>query len=288
MTCRSAASPRETGSDMLDRQRIRHDLRVREVTVSAVSQISPSMRRITFSSPTLDDFLAPGPADHVKLFLPDAHGVINAPAVDAEGRLRRPDAPLISRDYTPRAWRAAEGGHEAQIDIDFVLHEGGPATNWARAAAVGDHLVIAGPRGSRTAPLEAARAVLIADATALPALARWLETLPGRTVIDVIVWGTDEADAEYLDVRLRTRIASLNWVPADAPSSALEDAVAGIDFDAGTFVWAAGEASALIPVRRHLRGLEVLDRRDLDVQGYWKRGVVALDHHAPLDPSDPE
>ncbi|MCD7101750.1 siderophore-interacting protein [Pseudoclavibacter sp. 13-3] len=273
---------------MLDRQSTRHDLRVRRATVSAVSQISPSMRRITLSSTAFDDFLAPGPADHVKLFLPDEHGVINAPAVNAEGRLQRPDAPLISRDYTPRAWRAAEGDHEAQIDIDFVLHEGGPATNWAREAAIGDDLVVAGPRGSRTAPLDVDHAVLIADATALPALARWLEALPGRTVVDVIVWGADEADAEYLDALLRARIASLNWLPSDAPASALEAAVTGIDFKTGTFVWAAGEASALIPVRRRLRGCQKLDRRDLDVQGYWKRGVVALDHHAPLDPSDPE
>nr|GFD30456.1 hypothetical protein [Tanacetum cinerariifolium] len=48
------------------------------------------------------------------------------------------------RDYTPRRYDAASG----ELDIDFVLHGDGPAATWAAQAAVGQHLYIAGPRGS--------------------------------------------------------------------------------------------------------------------------------------------
>jgi NADPH-dependent ferric siderophore reductase len=53
-------------------------------------------------------------------------------------------------------------------------------------------------------------------------------------------------------------------------------------------VWAAGEASALVPVRRYLKHEVGLRPDQLDVQGYWKRGIVNRDHHEPVDPTDPD
>ena len=59
------------------------------------------------------------------------------------------------------------------------------------------------------------------------------------------------------------------------------------DVDEDTFVWAAGEATTLVPVRRHLKALG-LPKANLSLHGYWKRGEAGLDHHAPLDPADPD
>ena len=58
--------------------------------------------------------------------------------------------------------------------------------------------------------------------------------------------------------------------------------------DDATFVWAAGEASALVPLRRHLRRELNLPAEQVSVSGYWRAGVVAFDHHAPIDPTDPD
>ncbi|UUT34408.1 siderophore-interacting protein [Microbacterium elymi] len=58
--------------------------------------------------------------------------------------------------------------------------------------------------------------------------------------------------------------------------------------DASTYVFAAGEASALVPVRRHLRHTLHLPREQYSVSGYWRVGVQAWDHHAPIDPVDPD
>lgn len=273
---------------MHHRQRLRHDLVLRALQVTEIRDLTPTLRRVTVTGDDLEGFAAPGPADHVKILLPDADGVIHAPIQGADGRLQRPDR-AISRDYTPRAYRPSQGVDSPhELDLDFVLHEGGPASDWARSAVPGASIVVAGPRGSRLAPDDIERAVLIADPTSLPALARWLESLPEHTVIDVILWGTATDDIAYLDDRLRARIAGFTWLDILSEPADLLDAVRALRLQPGAFVWAAGEAAALIPVRRYLRSLPELDHADIDVQGYWKRGVVALDHHAPIDPDDPD
>jgi len=49
-----------------------------------------------------------------------------------------------------------------------------------------------------------------------------------------------------------------------------------------------GEATDLVPVRRHLRHTVGARPDQLAISGYWRRGVVNLDHHLPLDPTDPD
>ena len=50
----------------------------------------------------------------------------------------------------------------------------------------------------------------------------------------------------------------------------------------------AGEADILVPLRRYLRHELQLPAEQVSASGYWRRGIVNLDHHAPLDPSDPD
>ncbi len=60
------------------------------------------------------------------------------------------------------------------------------------------------------------------------------------------------------------------------------------DITDDTFVWAAGEATVLVPLRRWLKQERGLPREHLSLHGYWRRGDEGFDHHAPLDPSDPD
>lgn len=50
--------------------------------------------------------------------------------------------------------------------------------------------------------------------------------------------------------------------------------------------WRFARERVMHEVKRRRRRVQA--RAQVDAHGYWKRGVVALDHHAPLDPSDPE
>src|SRR3954468_3537732 len=108
-------------------ERIRHELKRRDVQVARVESPGPHLSRITFTGDALADFVSASFDDHVKVFVPSAAG--EEPA---------------RRDYTPRAWNAAA----RELTIEFALHGDGPASAWAAQAAPGQSLSIGGPRGS--------------------------------------------------------------------------------------------------------------------------------------------
>ena len=58
--------------------------------------------------------------------------------------------------------------------------------------------------------------------------------------------------------------------------------------DGAGFWWLAGESQSLIAPRRYLRRELGLPQDAVDCSGYWKRGAAEHDHHAPVDPGDPE
>ncbi len=272
----------------LTRERVRHPLVLRHATVAAVSRVVPSIARVTLAGDELDGFASPGPADHIKVFFPDpVTGALAVPAV-TDGGIRPPErGEVISRDYTPLAFRPAGDG-PAELDIDFVLHgDIGPASAWAGRARRGDELAIAGPRGSLLVPEGIGRLVLVADETALPAASRWLDATRGLGIpVDALLGVADDAVERYLsDVPSR---ASIHWLHS-AGEGWIEAALRVLaPFDERTFLFLAGEATALIPLRRYLRRELGLPAERVSVSGYWKHGVAALDHHAPVDPGDPD
>ncbi|UOR00955.1 siderophore-interacting protein [Leucobacter allii] len=173
--------------------------------VSAVERVSPSFARITFAGPGLADFGTPGATfdQRIKLVFPPDTGVL--PELSGAGHdwyrawLEVPEAERGSmRTYSIRELRAAGG--RTEVIVDFVLHLEpgltGPASRWADRAAVGDELILIGPRRGRSDgggvewdPGSADEVLLAGDETAAPAIARILEdaaeTLRGAAYIEV-------------------------------------------------------------------------------------------------------
>ena len=283
-----------------ERSGTRHDLAARHARVVRTLRLAPSVVRVTLAGAELADLPAGGPEDHMKVFFPDpATGELHAPRM-VEGALQRPTSGVsVSRDYTPRAVRPTADG--AELDLELVLHgmddgaAAAPAASWAAAASEGDELVVAGPRGSRGVPAGIERLVLVADETAMPAAARWIEQAPHDVEVTVILDLADEEVDAYVDAPApdggpspfeRASVERLYRI--DGPGQ-VEEAVRSLDLSGETtYVWAAGEATSLIPVRRYLRHELGLAHEQVKVDGYWKRGVTNRDHHEPLDPSDPD
>lgn len=258
--------------------RVMHPLRARRLTVAAVEDIGPRMRRILVGGADLEqDFPAPAFAapDHVKIVVPDERtGALPVPRIvdDRPQRVEGPDP--ILRDYTVRR---VDREH---LTLDFVLHEHGPAGRWAAAVQTGAPLGVLGPRGSHVYPSDYARCVLIADETALPAVGRWLDEPDWDAEVTVLALAG--SDDEYpLPARARTRV---QWctVPSGERADAMLAVAAQVADDADAFLWAAGEADSLKPLRRALRAAGV-ERERVDIDGYWRRGVAGLDHHAVED-----
>src|SRR5262249_62433551 len=78
------------------------------------------------------------------------------------------------RTYTPRRFDEASG----TLEIQFVLHGAGPASEWADRASVGDRLAVAGPGGRFSMDPAAERWWIAGDEGAIPAVGTLLEALP--------------------------------------------------------------------------------------------------------------
>jgi NADPH-dependent ferric siderophore reductase len=234
-------------------QRVRHELKLRELDVAAIDLLSPGFIAITFKGEALADFTSLGFDDHVKIMF------------DGAG----PDA-QVRRDYTPRRF-----SREArELVIEFALHGDGAASSWARAAKVGDRLLVGGPRGSMIVPLALGWHLLIGDATALPAISRRLEELPDGSRAFVFVLA-DEADKRDFASRARVEVT---WTSSDAELLAALRELAVPAADTG-FAWGGGEAALMLQVRQLLREKGV-PKQQMRVSSYWKRGVA--DHHEDL------
>ena len=273
------------------RVKVHHGLTLRDVRVSAVRRVAPRMVRVTLGGADLDGLLALGPTDHVKVFFPDPRtGHLTVPETATDGTLRPSVTGVVHRrDYTARAYRA-DGTTGPELDLDLVLHgEGGPASAWASRAEVGHRLVLAGPKSSKLVPQDVSAVLLGCDETSLPAAVRWLELLPSDVDVRLIVEVDSAGDEVYLRDDPTSRRPGLDvvWLHREARPDAttlLEDAVRASP--AADLVWCAGEATSLVGVRRYLRRERALPAADVEITGYWRRGVADFDHHAPLDPRD--
>jgi NADPH-dependent ferric siderophore reductase len=235
-------------------QRVRHEIKRRDLEVVRVETVSPHFKRITFGGESLADFISASFDDHVKFIL-DA---------DSEQPVRR--------DFTPRAFdRAAR-----ELTIEFALHDHGPAARWAAEAAPGHRATIAGPRGSFVVPVDFDWHLLVGDETALPAIARRLEELPASTRAIVIGQLDDPADRRAFESAAAT---TLQWVE---DAAALIKAVRDVALPAGDgYAWCAGEAATMATIRRVLVDEKGHDRHAIRAAAYWKQGATG--HHENLE-----
>lgn len=268
----------------------RHRFAPRRASVLAVTPLQDAVVRVHLGGKDFHDFAATGPADHVRLYFPDpVTGELVAPVLSGDG-MTRPNEATISRDYTPLCPRQ-DGARGGSLDIDFMLHPNpGPATMWAQRATIGDQLVVLGPKGSRQAPQDASALLLICDETALPSATRWIRNVPNTTEITLIAQVM--TDREWVDGYLATApgaAPAFTLVVVEPGQLALSSAVTSLGaISSSTFVFAAAEATSLVPLRRTLRRELGLPAEQVSMSGYWRRDVVAFDHHSPVDPADPD
>lgn len=241
-------------------QRVRHEVRMRILTVVKVTTLTPHMVRITVQGPELEGFPSASPDDHVKLFLPTASGEFNLPTMTPDGpKYPEGKEPSPARDYTPRAFRA----DVLELDLDFVIHGDGPASTWAEKAKVGDKLGVGGPRGSMIVPSDYDHYVLVGDETALPAIGRWLEEMPASANVTVLAEIASAAEKQSL-------ARDAQWfIRGESPS--LDEALAALPIPHGdTFWWVATESKRARELRSLLVETRGIDKDWVKATGYWQ------------------
>ncbi|WP_329482706.1 siderophore-interacting protein [Kribbella sp. NBC_01484] len=257
-------------------------------TVAAVDDLSPHLRRVTFVAPRIAEAVTAGPDQRIKVLLapPDGSDIKlpSGPEWYPQWCAQPVEERFIMRTYTVRALRP----EVAELDVEFVLHGvNGPASAWVSEARPGDQVGLILPFAVDTTstkgllhsgvdyvpPATNVRRVLVADETALPALAGILEQLPAAVHATVFVEVPDARDIRPLPT---SGSADVTWITPTDDMSLLEALKsADLRYDAD-YAWVAGESSMIKSVRRHLVNAVGMPKAAISFQGYWKRGEAQI------------
>lgn len=289
--------------------------RLFEVALKERRVLSPSLDRMVFTGADVARMKTEGPDQRIKVFFPlpgqDAPDVPSGEDWYARYRALPDDARPPMRTFTIRQLRA----EECEVDVDFVLHgETGPASRWATHARPGDRVVLLAPDADCAdssegwewkPPAGVGQVLLVADETALPAVAGILEELAGladppRTLalLEIaqagdavplkapataeLVWlpRGQEVHGQRLLQAVQARLAAASAVAEGAELDEIDvDAQilweqADASTDGAMYAWVAGEAGAVMAIRRYLVKDCGLDRRAITFMGYWRQGRV--------------
>lgn len=259
----------DTTSETIDPRapyRVRHELHRRLLTVRRVQWLTPHMIRITLGGDDLEGFTSLGFDDHVKLIFADP--LTNPMTGALPSATDGPRPPM--RDYTPRRFDAVA----QTLEIDFALHDAGPATQWAEQAVPGQQIGVGGPRGSMVIPMAFDGYLLVGDDTALPAIARRLAELPAGAPVVVLAEVDGPADELVLNSAANVQVT---WVhrqgAAPGTTTLLLDAIKTLALPVGDFhAWVACETGAAKALRAHLVGERGARPQWTKAAGYWRLG----------------
>lgn len=243
-------------------QRVRNELRFRELTVLRVERVSAAFQRIVLGGEALEGFTSPGFDDHTKLFFPEPGSHFSPPTVTDEGIVWAEGVRPVSRDYTPLF-----DAQRNELTYDFFIHEGGVASQWAMNAKAGDKLTIGGPRGSLVVPEDYAWQLYVADESGMPALLRRfkaLRELPVRPQVKAIV---TVADASYQDY-LADCGFEIDWIIGHSKEAVAEKLKAVTVPEEDYFLWLTGEGAVVKSLLDNCIS-DAIDPQLVRSQAYW-------------------
>jgi NADPH-dependent ferric siderophore reductase len=227
------------------------------------------MQRLVLGGDGLAGFSADTYTDHyVKLLLPAA-GVTYPEPFDLERiheELPRAQWPVM-RTYTVRAWDP----RQLELTLDVVVHgDEGLAGPWARLVRPGEAVHFIGPGGAYAPDASADWHLLAGDESALPAIARSLESLPPGATAHAFVEISGPEEEQKIDSDVEVVWLHRGGRPV---GEALVAAVGALEFPEGrVHAFVHGEAGFVKELRRLLRVERAVPREDLSVSGYWRLG----------------
>ncbi|WP_435260298.1 siderophore-interacting protein [Streptomyces sp. 1222.5] len=243
--------------------------RAHTAQVVRTERLTPHMQRVVLGGEGLAGFAADTCTDHYVKLLFGPPGVTYPEPFDLE-RIRaefpREQWP-VTRTYTVRAFDP----EHRELTLDFVIHgDEGLAGPWATRVRPGDPVRFMGPGGAYAPAPDADWHLLAGDESALPAIARTLETLPAGARVHAFVEVSGPEEEQKIDSEVEVVWLHRGTRPV---GEALLEAVRALDFPAGRpHAFVHGEAGFVKELRRLLRMDLGIPREDLSISGYWRLG----------------
>lgn len=270
---------------------------IREVDVLRVEDVTPGMRRVTVGGPAMDRHVRDGVElppvrtsgfdDDVKLLPVDPRtGTLpfEVPRNTAGGAVDWPKGSFpYARTYTVRRFDE----QTRELDIDFAMHEGGLASDWAYRVQPGEKILMAGPKHSSGLPRGVDWMLIAGDETALPAIAHCLEQLPPDLPATVVIEVAEPSHRQEPKCEAPVDITWLYRSENDGRSR-LVDAVRAVQWRPGQpYLWVAGETLTIKPLRRWAKVDKEIPKEFVEITGYWRHRESAPAGAAPAtDESD--
>ena len=251
--------------------------RARLVQVQSLHDISPQLRRVVFHSPELADYPFTCAAAHLKILLPQPGQELPVlPEMTPKGpRWADPAQKPITRTYT---LRSLDNG-ACTLAVDFVRHgDNGPGSAFAEHARIGQNVGLSAPIGPNPLLKPARRCLMAADLSALPALCALADTLPAGSTGDILL-AVSEQDLPVF--RLPQGFSLHVFHPGQSGYAAeMAECFAGLDAPgAEDYVWLAGEAGMVAPLRRQARQVWQLPAARCYAVPYWRQGESEESYH---------
>ena len=255
----------------------------RRVEVVSVSRIRPRLVSVWVGGEALDGFAINAPTSHIKVYLPAAGQQAPTLAADGpNGPVWPEDAPRpFVRTYTPRRFDE----QSQTLEVQFVLHGEGPASDWAERAAPGDQLAVAGPGGRFSLDPSIERWWIAGDESAIPAVETLLEALPPSASAEVHLEVADSDDEIELSSPAKFDVTWHHRRAPDAWGAELEQAAHDAEVADDTQLWLACEATTVRDLRRYFLVDRQHPRDSIVTRGYWRRG---FENHPDHDYGDDE
>lgn len=242
---------------------------IHQAEVVARRSLTPQMNRITLGGGTLSTYEAKGADEFLYVFFP----------VEGKG-------PPVADDFTWDMWRAQPEADRTvgryytvrrrdsvarTLDIDVVLHGGGPGATWGATTEPGDRVSFWGPRWSWNPPGDMRLLLMVADQTGLPAVGAVLEQLPVSVSARVLLLVPDEGEQQSLPARAGIDV---QWLYGEGPAAeqslvaAVKDGPIPVEHG---YVWAAGEREWAFALRSWLQDVRRVEPARIEAVGYWHR-----------------
>lgn len=240
----------------------------RATVVHAVPTESPNIRRLVLQVDHRDRLTVPEVADAaVGVYLPGPDGHLpQSTFKDGVWGFHDEETYPEGRNYSIR--RVTDEG----LVIDFVLHEHGIATTWAKGAQPGSEVVLAHGRSWYEPSPEVTWMLLVADLAGLPALARIIEELPDGVRAVAVVEVLDEQDLAYLPEHPAVEVVPLVGTGNGQSPSRIAEHALQVPLPTGdtAYCWLGAEAAESRAVRKHLRRENGWTPDQFDIVGYWR------------------